>query len=79
MVKPYAETHQQGYISIENVPESLYFHFIRGKFDSIHTEGDLGIQIADDGRVWICIDGIAFIRFKPKASKQSTHERKEAR
>jgi hypothetical protein len=30
---------------------------------------DFGIQIATDGRVWICINGSAFIRFKPRPSK----------
>jgi hypothetical protein len=48
--------HQRGYISIE------------GTFKPGYTEGDLGIQIAKDGRVWICIDGVAFLRFRP-ASK----------
>jgi len=28
-------------------------------------KGDFGIQIAKDGRVWICVDGQALIRFKP--------------
>ena len=53
-IKEYPETHQFGSISIENIPESRFI------------EGDLGIKIANDGRIWICIDGIAFIRFKPK-------------
>ncbi len=52
-MKEYPETHQQGTISIENIPE---FNYIKG---------DLGIHIAKDGRVWICIDGIAFLRFSP--------------
>jgi len=52
-MKPYEETHQTGTISIENMPESKIIH------------GDLGVQIASDGRVWVCIDGIAFLRFKP--------------
>jgi len=56
MTKEYPEMHQRGYISIE------------GTFKPGYTEGDLGIQIAKDGRVWICIDGVAFLRFRP-ASK----------
>ena len=28
--------------------------------------GDFGVQISSDGRIWICIDGVAFIRFKPQ-------------
>lgn len=52
-IKPYPETHQQGAISVESpLPVGM-------------TEGDFGIQIASDGRVWICIDGIAVLRFKP--------------
>lgn len=52
-VKEYPETHFQGRISIENIPPERLF------------EGDLGIQIAQDGRVWVCINGSAFIRFHP--------------
>lgn len=55
-IKEYQETHQFGRISIENVPDDRVI------------EGDLGVQIAEDGRIWVCINGIAFIRFKP--SKQ---------
>jgi len=51
-MKDYPETHQQGYISMEN-------QFV------FPIRGDLGIQIAKDGRVWVCINGIAFIRFSP--------------
>lgn len=52
-IKPYPETHQKGYISIE---KDLWEGGL---------EGDFGIQIAEDGRIWICIDGISTIRFKP--------------
>lgn len=51
-IKPYEETHMQGFLSIENSMESK-------------AECDFGVQIAEDGRVWICIDGVAFIRFRP--------------
>ena len=54
-MKEYPETHQEGTIFIEKDISSQRL-----------IEGDLGIQIAKDGRVWICIDGIAFIRFSPK-------------
>lgn len=47
------ETHSQGVINIETVPPQ-----------SILSR-DLGIQISEDGRVWICIDGLAFLRFNP--------------
>lgn len=52
-MEKYDETHQFGIISIENLPDNKLI------------EGDLGIQISEDGRVWVCINGIAFIRFKP--------------
>ena len=52
-MKDYPETHQQGIISLENIPKERMI------------KGDIGIQIAKDGRIWVCIDGIAFIRFKP--------------
>jgi len=55
--KEMAETHSQGIISLENIPYDL-----KSKGISI---GDLGIQISKDGKVWICINGIAFLRFKP--------------
>jgi hypothetical protein len=53
IINGYAETHLQGHISIE---QPLKAGLIKG---------DFGVQIAEDGRVWICIDGIAAIRFKP--------------
>ena len=48
------ETHMRGHFSIET-------DIKKGLLDC-----DFGIQIAKDGRVWICIDGVTFIRFKPK-------------
>jgi hypothetical protein len=58
-IKPYEETHMAGHITIENLPIDENKEIIR------HLEGDLGIQIAEDGRVWICIEGVAFLRFTP--------------
>jgi len=56
-VKEYKETHQKGVITKEN-------DFV------FPIEGDFGIQIARDGRVWVCINGVAFIRFKPSVVVQ---------
>ena len=50
-MKEYKEAHFLGYMSIEK-------EFKSGQVD-------IGIQIARDGRIWICVDGEAFIRFKP--------------
>jgi len=59
MKKKYPETHFQGFISVEQeLKEGI-------------IEGDLGIQISKDGRVWICINGIALIRLKPKIKECS--------
>jgi hypothetical protein len=52
-MKDYPETHLYGVLSIENDAPTKPFR------------GDLGIRIASDGRIWICLDGIAFLRFKP--------------
>ena len=60
-MKELPEIHQHGMISMENMPEKL-------EFDSM--KGELGIQIAKDGRIWICINGIAFLRFKPEIKEK---------
>ncbi len=53
-MKEYKEQHSQGHLSIEkDIPKGL------------HKNCDIGIQISNDGKIWICIDGIAFIRFYP--------------
>jgi len=57
-MKEYPEKHQYGIISLENVPVERMI------------EGDLGVQIAEDGRVWVCINGAAFIRFHPKRERR---------
>ena len=62
MIKDYPETHQQGHVSIENKELIL-----NGKIDLLNA--DFGVQISKDGRVWICINSIAFIRFKPNKTK----------
>ena len=60
-LKDFEAIHQKGHLSIENdeiVREML------GK-DLIN---DVGLQIAVDGRIWLCVNGIAFIRFSPHAN-----------
>lgn len=46
------EIHLKGIVSLET-----------GKIP--FGEVDFGIQISKDGRVWICVNGIALVRFKP--------------
>ena len=64
-IKPYQETHQQGFMSIENIPVDIE------NLTATAIRCDFGIQIAEDGRIWICIDGIAFIRFRPTLIKEA--------
>lgn len=54
----YPETHQEGMLSIESD---------LGKGSHI---GDVGVQIANDGRIWLCYEGMAFVRFKPLSKDQ---------
>lgn len=56
-VMPY-ERNSDGVISIENLPTNRAF------------KGNLGMQVSEDGRIWICIDGVAFIRFKPLSKEE---------
>jgi len=49
----------EGHASIDNLPSDGKGNILR------HFEGDFGIQIAEDGRVWVCLDGVSFIRFTP--------------
>ena len=63
MAKPkeVPEFHQTGHISLENL--GIHFPELESQFASKTV--DFGVQIAKDGRVWICIDGISLIRFSP--------------
>lgn len=59
-MKEVKEFHQQGMISVENLEhiQEMDLH-----------DSDIGLQVADDGRIWLCINGMAFIRFKPVMKK----------
>lgn len=52
------ETHKYGLISFEQ------------EIKQGSMKGDFGIQIAEDGRIWICLNGQALIRFKPLKRKE---------
>jgi hypothetical protein len=56
-MREFPEMHQLGIVSIEK--------------DLRRTSkiADIGIQISKNGRIWICIDGEAVIRFKPLLDK----------
>lgn len=66
-MKEYPETHLKGMVSIENMPDELSVkkHDWAGTTHWIQS-CDFGIQIGKDGRVWVCINGIAFLRFSPQ-------------
>jgi len=69
-IKPY-KVQMKGIVSLENNP----FHGL-GEVEEQYAieEADLGIQIAENGKLWICINGISFIQFMPSLKKG---ERKE--
>ena len=56
MKLPELETHQQGMLQIHN-------DILIGEMNLMDC--DFGIQTSADGRVWICVNGVAFLRFKP--------------
>ena len=67
-VKAYPALHQHGTISLENLELTLPKEPTNTGFEgskSLMLTGDIGVQIAEDGRIWICINGIAFLRFSP--------------
>jgi len=34
----------------------------------------IGVQVSDDGRVWVCVNGEAFLRFKPLPKALGSHK-----
>ena len=52
-------------MSIENIPAEL-------ASVPYTMRGDLGIHIAKDGRIWVCINGAAFLRFSPHVDGKMT-------
>jgi hypothetical protein len=72
-VKAYPEKHQQGFISVENLELIVGENNIPRSFG---IKGDLGVQIAEDGRIWVCINGIAFMRFSPHPDGKMKKEAK---
>jgi len=63
----YPEIHMNGILSIENE------EIVKPLVNKPGT--DVGIQISNDGRIWLCVDGVAFIRFKQtRKEKGKEHE-----
>lgn len=55
--KKMKEAHCQGMLEI----------YQNGRPFVVFPNANFGIQINSDGKVWICVDGVALIRFKPKS------------
>lgn len=51
----YPETHRTGMLTINDMAWT----------PNHGLDVDLGVQVARDGRVWLCVNGVAWIRFKP--------------
>lgn len=64
-VKPYPETHQRGSLIVDS------------NFPTNSADCDFGVQIAEDGRVWICLDGVSLMRFQP-TRKENKDDRNKA-
>jgi hypothetical protein len=62
VIDAYPEVHQQGSLGITNWAQVLCE--LAGAADSATTV-DVGLQVAADGRIWLCVNGLAFVRFKP--------------
>ncbi len=60
-VDEYPETHQEGILSIHKAFSTNQEHHC-----------DLGLQVSPDGRIWLCVNGEAYIRFKPMS--KATYE-----
>lgn len=61
--KEIKEVHQTGHLSIEN--EKIIKEMLLN-----NSSIDAGFQVSFDGRIWLCVNGIAFIRFKPKGKQE---------
>lgn len=57
------EIHCIGITTIENV--EYIKEMISKDFESI-INVDVGLQISKSGNLWVCINGVALLRFKPK-------------
>jgi hypothetical protein len=66
-IKAYPETHQEGLVEVENL-DIIFFNFHQTPY--FLENADVGVKVSEDGRVWICINGVAFLRFKPIEKKE---------
>lgn len=50
------EVHASGFVQVLNQEQIAEMDLL---------DADFGLQVAPDGRVWVCVNGTAFVRFKP--------------
>ena len=55
-MKEVKEVHQQGRLSIDNVEVIKMMNL---------SNVDVGLQMSKDGRIWVCVNGMALVRFTP--------------
>jgi hypothetical protein len=58
-MKDIPEVHQTGTLTLEN------FGAIFPHGPSMLRKVDVGLQMSKDGRIWLCVNGTALIRFTP--------------
>jgi hypothetical protein len=56
------EFHQQGSLGISNRDEVIA---MLQAANTANETIDVGLQASLDGRIWLCVNGMAFLRFKP--------------
>lgn len=59
------ETHCDGLLTIENIQTIIPDHIDLAIANEVGIIGDVSLQISKDGRIWINVNGISFLRFKP--------------
>ena len=65
MADEYGPEYRRGHVSMDR--ESLEHVMLMDPTDCV-----FGIQIADDGRVWVCVNSVTFLRFKPNGKDIGT-------
>lgn len=60
------EFHQQGSIGITDLDEIIpMLQLAASKGEQV----DVGLQVNHEGRIWLCVNGMALIRFKPNMAQ----------
>ena len=65
--------YQQGHVSVD-YPSMI--QAVGGDASNL-LDCTFGVQVNHDGRVWVCINGVTWLRFKPNG-KAVLHEQEEA-